>query len=96
SGYVWVSPQELQAMADALDLDTETFEEAYLNRTRHRHSIKEIPYLGGFRCAFFDPTKTQCSIYEVRPVQCRTFPFWECFRGNIGEVEKECPGVGRV
>lgn len=27
-------------------------------------------------CVFLDPTSNKCGIYDVRPVQCRTYPFW--------------------
>jgi Fe-S-cluster containining protein len=39
-----------------------------------------------------------CSIYPVRPLQCRTWPFWN---SNLGSREmwdqagKKCPGLGR-
>ena len=29
-----------------------------------------------WRCALLDEEKGQCSVYEARPVQCRTWPFW--------------------
>lgn len=47
-------------------------------------------------CVFLDGRR--CGIYEARPRQCRTWPFWE---ENLdpGVWEKEvaafCPGVGR-
>mmetsp|Transcript_29994 Transcript_29994/g.62141 ORF Transcript_29994/g.62141 Transcript_29994/m.62141 type:complete len:308 (-) Transcript_29994:50-973(-) len=27
-------------------------------------------------CVFLDPSSNKCGIYDVRPVQCRTYPFW--------------------
>lgn len=32
-------------------------------------------------------------IYEVRPTQCRTFPFWDYFKTRVDELKLECPGV---
>jgi Fe-S-cluster containining protein len=46
-----------------------------------------------YACIFFDLDKKQCSIYEARPKQCRTFPFWEHFKTNIKEVIDECPAI---
>ncbi len=45
---------------------------------------------------FFDEKKLNCSIYEHRPKQCRTFPFWEYFKKNYNELEKECIGVKQL
>lgn len=28
------------------------------------------------RCQFYDPISRLCGIHEVKPEQCRTFPFW--------------------
>ena len=39
-----------------------------------------------------------CGVYEARPVQCRTWPFWrENLRKKIWdrEIATFCPGVGR-
>jgi uncharacterized protein len=37
-----------------------------------------------------------CSIYEHRPLQCRSFPFWAPFLGSRQDwdaLESMCPGV---
>ena len=39
-----------------------------------------------------------CEVYEVRPVQCRTFPFWpEVLESEDSwlEYSAECPGMDR-
>ena len=46
-----------------------------------------------YACVFFDLEKKCCSIYEARPTQCRTFPFWDYFKENKEEVFKECPAI---
>lgn len=95
SGYIWVDEKEREAIAKSLGISQEVFINAYLEKIRYRFTIKEIPYDGGHGCIFFDREKRSCSIYEVRPLQCRTFPFWDYFKENINEVEKECPGIIR-
>lgn len=96
SGYIWVSLEELHAMAEHFHLTQEDFIKEYLLKIRYRFTLKELPYQGGFRCIFFDVNKKQCSIYAVRPSQCRTFPFWDYFKENIDEVVAECPGIIRL
>ena len=50
------------------------------------------------RCIYYE---NGCSIYPVRPLQCRTFPFWpEYLRSpeSWDEAARRCPGVnqGRI
>jgi Fe-S-cluster containining protein len=47
-------------------------------------------------CVFFD--QGGCSVYEARPTQCRTWPFWpENMKRRVWlrEIAAFCPGVGR-
>ena len=94
-GFVWVNDDELRAIADHTG---KSIGEIRLMHTRlyaGRLSLSE--YANG-DCTFFDPRTRGCSIYEARPTQCRTWPFW---RSNIESPEawertgKSCPGVGR-
>ena len=96
SGYIWVTNEEIDAMAESLNYTREDFINEYLLKIRYRFSIKEVPYEGGHRCVFFNLHKRQCSIYATRPEQCRTFPFWGYFKEKINEVESECPGIIRL
>jgi Fe-S-cluster containining protein len=48
-------------------------------------------------CIFLDKSG-QCSVYEVRPTQCQTYPFWPSHL--IGQLEwqaeqRTCEGIGR-
>ena len=95
SGYVWVTPQERQEIAKHLGLDEASFIQKHLRKVQYRYSLKERQVGESFECEFFDITKRQCSIYDVRPSQCRTFPFWDYFKTRIKEVEEECPGIIR-
>ncbi len=96
SGYIWVTPLEIAVMAEKLLLTKEAFINNYLLKIRYRFTIKEVAYEDGYGCIFFDRAKKSCSIYDVRPSQCRTFPFWEYFKENIDEVVSECPGIIRL
>ena len=40
-------------------------------------------------CIFLGEDGKQCSIYEVRPIQCRTYPFWPKLIYNESLWEKE-------
>ena len=90
SGYIWVSPVEIKEIAKFLGIDEKEFKERYLIKIGYKYSIKEKPYKDGFACIFFD---NGCKIYEVRPKQCRSFPFWDYFKTHLNELIKECPGI---
>jgi len=94
SGYIWVRREEITAIADFLELDWEDFGKMYLRKVGHRYSLNEREVgPGDFACVFFDTEQARCTIYPVRPRQCRTFPFWEQYKQNDEEVRKECPGI---
>ncbi len=94
SGYIWAKYQEIVDMAAYLEMRVEDFATMYLRKVKHRYSLTE-KRLGedDYACVFFDETKARCTIYPVRPSQCRTFPFWEQFKQNEQEVRDECPGI---
>jgi Fe-S-cluster containining protein len=95
SGYIWVTPIEIKNIATFLDLSETDFREKHLRKIRYRYSLKERQVGQSYECEFFDINKRACSIYDVRPSQCRTFPFWDYFKTHIKEVEEECPGIIR-
>jgi Fe-S-cluster containining protein len=94
SGYIWVTRKEIEAISKELNLPIEEFSKEYLIYVKNRYSLKEYN-VGefGYACIFFDMDKRLCKIYNSRPKQCRTFPFWEDFKNNTKELIKECPGV---
>lgn len=81
-------------MAAFVNLTVEEFATLHLRKVGHRYSLRE-KMIGenNFACVFFDESMKRCSIYPVRPRQCRTFPFWEQFKSNEEEVREECPGI---
>ena len=96
SGYIWIDENEIKALAKYLNLSFDEVKFKYLEKFGVRYSIKESVYKNGYKCAFFDEKNLNCSIYEYRPKQCRTFPFWEYFKKNYNELVKECIGVKQL
>ena len=94
SGYIWVKYPEIEAIADFLDMSIDDFAQNYLRKVKHRYSLIEKKIADDdYACIFFDETKSRCSIYPVRPNQCRTFPFWDYFKNREDELKNECPGI---
>ena len=102
SGYVWFNEQELEAMAKHLAVTPQEFLERYARQLNRHMSLKEIKRSGQYDCVFLvrDPeTKhVKCSIYPVRPTQCRTWPFWndtvESLR-TYASAARDCVGMAR-
>ncbi len=94
-GYVWVRDEDIERLASHLGLDVDTFERRYVRRVGVRKSL--IEYSNG-DCVFFDPQKRNCSVYEARPLQCRTWPFWDSnikSKATWKQTCKVCPGSGQ-
>lgn len=93
-GAVWVTDEELQAIADLLDKPIGEVRLFHTRSLRGRVSLTE--YANG-DCTFFDGNTRGCKVYAARPVQCRTWPFWN---SNLDspesweEVKRDCPGAG--
>ena len=78
-------------MAAAKGEDVVEFEEMYVRKVGIRKSLREYP---NGDCVFFDTESRSCSVYEARPRQCRSWPFWD---SNLRtqqlweETKDECP-----
>ncbi len=94
-GAVWVTEEELQEITDCLGKSIGEVRLMYTRIVRGKTSLRE--YANG-DCVFFDGASRGCTIYEARPIQCRTWPFW---KSNIAtprdwqETQRECPGAGQ-
>lgn len=72
-GYVWITQEESLAIANYLGLPLEEFLKKYTRSIFGRLSLREDQI--NYDCVFLKDNK--CQIYEVRPKQCRTFPWWK-------------------
>lgn len=95
SGYIWLNAEDLERFCAGLSLAPTEFIERFCIRVQRRISLAETPYQDGFACVFFDPIKKQCSAYDLRPSQCRSFPFWSHFKRDFAALSSECPGVSK-
>lgn len=93
SGNIFVSVTEISAIAKLLEMDERDFRREFLRKEAYRYSLKEKKVNNSYDCVFFDRSLNGCSIYQARPLQCRTFPFWDYFRHRVDELKLECPGI---
>lgn len=93
-GFVFLTREDRKRMADHLQLGLREFTKTYCDKTQGYYHLKEEKNRDN--CTFLDGKK--CGIYEARPVQCRTWPFWpEVMNAKTWnkEVKGFCPGVGK-
>lgn len=96
-GYIWITSKEMQRLSQLLNISTDELKHQHLRKINYKYSIKEKQLSkDNFACVFFDLDKKQCSVYDARPTQCRTFPFWEYFKENEKEVYDECPAIKAI
>lgn len=94
-GYVWVNEEEIAALAAEIGVEVDEFEKKYARKVGGRKSLVEFP---NGDCVFFDNESRKCGVYNSRPRQCRTWPFWH---SNLrtpeawAETCAACPGSGR-
>ena len=91
-GYVYLSREDRRRMARHLGIPTRQFTREYCGKTDGYFHLKDT----SGPCRFLEGTR--CGVYEGRPNQCRTWPFWpENMKAKVWneEITRFCPGVGR-
>jgi len=108
-GYVWMSDIELQRLSDHLKLSVDEVKKQHCRKVGRRWSLNEHRNVAGqYDCTFLKEIRVEsengepaymkrvCTIYPVRPLQCRTWPFWD---GNLASADdwnaaaKRCHGM---
>ncbi len=91
-GYVYLTLEDRRRLARHFGLTTLQFTRRHCRKTDGHFCLKDFtdacPFLEGKRCG----------VYEARPSQCRTWPFWPEHMGAKAwnrEVVGFCPGVGK-
>lgn len=91
-GPVFVPPTDLARLASHLGLSERVF--------RRRYRVREIDGMlaidpGDVPCPFHDE-QVGCTVYEARPTQCRTWPFWPEVVGTKRSWQRagqDCEGI---
>ncbi len=91
-GSVYVSFKDRKRLAACLGISTNAFTAKYAKKTDGLYHIKNIDK----DCFFY--RENRCMVYDARPWQCRTWPFWPENMNRIvweEEVASYCPGIGK-
>jgi len=94
TGYVWVTDEEIERLAIVMKMgdDLDRFRRKFIRSVLSRQSLVE--YSDG-DCIFLDPKTRGCTVYEARPTQCQTWPFWPQTVNSPSDwarAAKGCPG----
>lgn len=73
-GYVWVSIEEIERISYFLKISLDLMIRTYIRKVDNRYSLIELKK-SNYACPFLQDGR--CTIYPVRPTQCKTFPWWE-------------------
>ncbi len=95
SGYVWLSRADLARLADGLRTTVDDVIDRYcrvvdIGGFKHL-SLREQPNKD---CIFW--RDGGCSVYQTRPLQCRSYPFWAhqlADHETWNRTAQSCPGV---
>ena len=91
-GYIYLSLADRRRMALTLGLKLSVFTRRYCDKTSGLFHLKNPEK----DCQFLEDSR--CNVYEGRPTQCRTWPFWpENLNARTWnhEVSNYCAGIGK-
>jgi Fe-S-cluster containining protein len=91
-GFVWLEDRDLVSIAAHLGTSLDDLGRRYVRRVGARYALLESPTDGA--CVFLSGNR--CSIYDVRPAQCRRYPFWDRLLESPErwrEAAVECEGI---
>jgi Fe-S-cluster containining protein len=93
---VWLTTEDMERMAAHLPLPFDEFTRRFVRKVGNKYSLVEK---FNYDCTFLTRDKTGkagCMVYEARPMQCRTWPFWKENLKSPAAWQKasgRCPGM---
>ncbi len=92
-GFVWITEEEIVHMAQFSGLSIAVFKRLYVRRVGQQYALVEKKSQN-HSCVFYQNQK--CQVYAVRPLQCRTYPFWQenlLSKQSWEQTAQECEGI---
>jgi uncharacterized protein len=94
-GYVYITEDEIRVIIKHLGISREDFILGYTKQVGDRLSLVDVQK-NNWDCVMLK--KGKCTIYSIRPMQCRTFPFWPRnieSKDDWRELQHHCPGLNK-
>lgn len=91
--FVFLSSDDVERIRGYLDLSVGWFRRRYLVKTVDGDPV--LAYRDDGRCVFLQ-NDNRCRIYPVRPLQCKTYPFWPEVTSSKTAWQREagrCEGI---
>ncbi len=102
--YVRTNPKEIERIIDYMGIDSECFKNDYLVKLvdhgygiRMKRNLSQTLTKKKGHCILLNK-EGKCSVYPVRPTQCRTYPFWPEILISEDKWNKEgvrCEGINQ-
>lgn len=94
-GFVYLSQKDLTKLCRWFKLDSKVFISNFCRFVPYYDGteVLSLKEKANYDCFFWD---NGCTVYEARPVQCRTYPFWNSIIENMNSWNHEaqyCPGM---
>jgi hypothetical protein len=102
NGDVYMNRNEFMAVAQYLNMSTDDFIRTYSqhvlyeddqNKNDARQQQRQVAWIhfsSPQQCVFLDPETKHCRIHPVKPVQCRTYPFYPQLLHSLEAWNAEC------
>ena len=95
-GAVFLTEEDFEAIRIHLNIEAIKLLSTYCRGLEKAEGlVVALKEKANFDCIFWDKG---CTIYSVRPLQCRTFPYWPFLVESFSDWENEkyrCKGIGQ-
>ena len=94
-GFVFLSYNDLDRLKNYFNISEDKFIEKYC-RIVDMGEHKRLSLVEKTNCDCIFWSNGRCEIYDARPLQCRSYPFWKPFLTDIKSWNTEadsCPGM---
>lgn len=71
-GYVFLAQSDIERLAKHFNLSETSFKQKYTRLVERGYAL--LDKKGSTDCIFLEEGK--CTLYQARPTQCKTFPWW--------------------
>lgn len=96
-GYVFLSYNDLDRLVKYFNLSETEFIDRYCRKIdMGEHNCLSLLEKSNYDCIFW--SNGGCEVYESRPLQCRSYPFWKPFLTDMKSWNSEsesCPGINK-